>query len=189
MDRDAATRQAHTLKGVAGAIGANGVQDAAAALEAACKDEQATADGLEGLLRQVTDALAPVLDGLASLDDPAPEQPDAVASGDRTSRLAEAQVLLPQLRQALDTYDSDAQALFAQLKACVPGPAFRPQLKQLEQSLSDYDFDGALAHLAAIAQMLEAQTEPKEAPGRLRDARRKAIEAAEQTGVADAIPS
>jgi hypothetical protein len=46
-----------------------------------------------------------------------------------------------------------------------------------------------LSYLTAEGDASEAVPRHKDAPGRLRDAKRKAIEAAEQIGVADAIPS
>lgn len=68
-DLAAARRLAHTLKGVAGTIGARGVQASAHALEMACQERS---DGIEDRLRAVMAELRPVLAGLEAL--PAAEE-------------------------------------------------------------------------------------------------------------------
>ena len=69
-------RMAHTLKGVAGNIGAKGIQKAAGALEQACKTG-ADQEQLETLLSMVETALAPVLESLKQIQ---PEQEQTQAS-------------------------------------------------------------------------------------------------------------
>ncbi len=64
-DPAAQERLAHTLKSVAGSIGARGVQAAAAVLERACR-EQAPRAQIDQALQQVMAALAPVLDAIAA---------------------------------------------------------------------------------------------------------------------------
>ena len=66
-DATAPERLAHTLKSVAGSIGARSVQAAAAALESACRKDEAPAR-IAALLEAVDAALAPVIAGLDRLD-------------------------------------------------------------------------------------------------------------------------
>ncbi|MFC4527143.1 response regulator [Dyella halodurans] len=66
-DASAACRLAHTLRGSAANIGAQAVAEAAATLEQACKVETPSEE-MERLLSLATDALGPVLDGLARLE-------------------------------------------------------------------------------------------------------------------------
>ncbi|WP_221895250.1 Hpt domain-containing protein [Bathymodiolus japonicus methanotrophic gill symbiont] len=65
-DADAATRVAHTLKGVAGNIAAHEIQKAAQALELACK-EKLDNKQIEDLLTTVAATLTPVLESLEQL--------------------------------------------------------------------------------------------------------------------------
>ncbi|RDH83418.1 MAG: hypothetical protein DIZ77_04750 [endosymbiont of Seepiophila jonesi] len=64
-DPQAATRTAHSLKGVAGTIGARGVQEAAHSLEIACSEGTETIDEL---LSAVVAELQPVIAGLEELE-------------------------------------------------------------------------------------------------------------------------
>ncbi|MHA6202945.1 response regulator [Dyella soli] len=66
-DASAACRLAHTLRGSAANIGAQAVAEAAAGLEQACRVDT-PGDELERLLAKTTDALVPVLAGLAKLE-------------------------------------------------------------------------------------------------------------------------
>jgi signal transduction histidine kinase/DNA-binding response OmpR family regulator/HPt (histidine-containing phosphotransfer) domain-containing protein len=82
-DADVPIRLAHNLKGLAGSLGAKGVQVAAAALESACT-AQASADRIEELLDSLTKVLAPVIEGLKCLegqegDGPAPGEAPVIA--------------------------------------------------------------------------------------------------------------
>jgi PAS domain S-box-containing protein len=65
----AARRQAHTLKSLAGMLGAHGVARAAETLEQGCIDGLAN-QHLEALLKDVSRELEPVLEGLRALDSP-----------------------------------------------------------------------------------------------------------------------
>ncbi|MCZ2405519.1 MAG: PAS domain S-box protein [Burkholderiales bacterium] len=64
-DAAAPERLAHTLKSVAGSIGARAVQAAAAGLERACR-EQAPSAQIDAALQQVHAALAPVIEALSA---------------------------------------------------------------------------------------------------------------------------
>jgi two-component system sensor histidine kinase/response regulator len=66
-DPEAATRAAHSLKGVAGNVGAVGVQQAAAALEAVCQAGHGGAE-LDTARAAVDRALDEVMAGLAALE-------------------------------------------------------------------------------------------------------------------------
>ena len=64
-DMEAATRQAHTLKGQAATFGALNLQQSALALEMACQEKQT--DVIEKQLKAVLDDLQIVLDGIDSV--------------------------------------------------------------------------------------------------------------------------
>jgi polar amino acid transport system substrate-binding protein len=152
---DAATRCAHTLKGTAGTIGADAVQQAAAALEIACQ-ERLGDQALEACLDGVAAALGPVLEGLAAVGEPAawaqgsPQGPSSIPAG-----LLES--LLPRLRTALENYDSDAQSIFEEFKVATVPAVPASDLRKLEQQIGDYDFDAALEQLARLEAEWTAQ--------------------------------
>ena len=141
-DADSATRETHTLKGTAGNIGARAVQDAAAALEQACIDQQ-PAEAVAALLVPVEQALATVLGGLAVLA-------DAAAVAPATSRPEPPPDFLPQLqrlRALLQADDGEAAELAARVAEHARGTPWEPALRRAVQAVASYDFDTALAAL------------------------------------------
>jgi signal transduction histidine kinase/CheY-like chemotaxis protein/HPt (histidine-containing phosphotransfer) domain-containing protein/HAMP domain-containing protein len=92
-DHALAERLAHTLKGVAGNVGAKGVQAAAAVLERVLRD-RSNADDLARATQQVEAVLGPlaagIRDALAAVESetPAPVQPAAPASPARSRQAA-----------------------------------------------------------------------------------------------------
>ena len=141
-DPVAATRAAHTLKGMAGNIGASGVQAAAQALETACGSGAALLQ-LQPLLAAVERELAPVLAALTGL---------------ATSAAAAAEVASPALDQAaLDSHAVQLRALLAdsdsaaadlwEQQAGLFRAAWPGHWRRIESGLSDLDMDAALAAL------------------------------------------
>jgi CheY-like chemotaxis protein len=105
-DWSEASRHAHTLKGLAGTIGARPLAEAAAALESLTAAAPPPADGLEAALSGTLAALAEVLDGLQSLDGAAASSPA------RTEGPAPTDALTPTLERLADLLDQgDAEAL------------------------------------------------------------------------------
>ena len=141
-DAEAATRLAHSLKGVAGNIGATQVQEAAAALEQASNSGQSN---LAGRLQHVVDALEPVIESLAVLDNTGLTQA-AEGSVDRE----QVNGLLARLRLLLEDDDADATEIIDELEA-LPAPAVdQALLKQLARTVSEYDFEAALEGLVDL---------------------------------------
>jgi CheY-like chemotaxis protein len=144
-DMEAAQRYAHTLKGVAGNIGAEEVQQAAAALESACK-ENSTPEKLDQLLEQVAAALSPMLAGLAVL-----EQTGTVTqTQDQAVDLEKRDALVSQLRALLEDDDTDAADVIEQLEEMAGTGDHTRVLQQLATAIGEYDFDQALAELDTL---------------------------------------
>lgn len=145
-DLQTATRFAHTLKGVAGNLGARGVQAAAQALEAACHEGQPP-EALKALLAQLESELAPVLEGLRHAQCDA-----AVPMADRSGPIDPGPhgPALQALRRLLSEGDTEAidqlQVLLARVGS---GPLAAP-LQAIAKSLADCDFDAALARLQVL---------------------------------------
>jgi HPt (histidine-containing phosphotransfer) domain-containing protein len=117
-DTETATRLAHTLKGVAGSLGAGPVQTAAAAVEKLLRDK-AAADATNAALDQLAAVLDPFLSSLraalASTTPAAPATP-AVAPG-RTRDIA------AQLKKLFAAFDTNA-VTFAEENEASLRPAF-----------------------------------------------------------------
>jgi CheY-like chemotaxis protein len=148
-DATAAERAAHTLKGVAGNIGARGVQAAAGELERACH-EGAAADALAPLLSRVLDELEPVIAGLAGLD-PIPDAPERP----RASPLAaldpeRIRTLSTRLEALLAASDTDAAGAAEELERAVAGTPAAGAIRGISSAIAEYDFDAALAALKQI---------------------------------------
>ncbi|SDG70546.1 MULTISPECIES: response regulator [unclassified Duganella] len=141
-DPAAATRAAHTLKGMAGNIGALGVQQAAQALETAC-GEGASAAQQQALLVAVLEQLATVIASLRALDSPLTvADTPAVVAPDASTVRGHAE----RLRTLLAESDSAAAELWEEhlqlFKAGLPR-----HWRRIAAGLSDLDLDAALAAL------------------------------------------
>jgi signal transduction histidine kinase/CheY-like chemotaxis protein len=145
-DPDAPTRLAHTLKGVAGSIGAQPLAQLALALERACHDHQSRR-AIEQHLDPLADELAIVVSGLetalALCSAPAEPRP---AQLDRAALAA----TVDRLRQLLATSDTDAVDVVESLQAMLGGQD--PILTQLEQRVSHFEFDRATDLLRQLAE-------------------------------------
>jgi PAS domain S-box-containing protein len=142
VDASGPERLAHTLKSVAGSVGARGVQAAAAELERACRTQAAT-PVVEQALERVEAALAPVISGLAAWQaaepSPAPARPaPAMAVLGEASALfsAQLQALLAEGDSACMDLASSQPELLAQ--------AYPAQHTAIAQAIEGFDFEQAL---------------------------------------------
>ena len=142
-DREAAQRLAHTLKGVAGNIGAATLQQAAEAVETAIKQEAETDAPLSTLER----VLSEVLTGLEVLK----EAKDASYRAPVNSEAL--QPLLEKLRGMLETYDAEAVDVLDEIRAYEFQSAAEI-LRTLGRLIADYDFDGALEQMESLEESL-----------------------------------
>lgn len=148
MDRTAATRCAHTLKGTAGNVGARRVQTASSELEKACKAE-APPDAIAALLDETGAALAEILPALvrlgggaatvSAISSFAPPAPTAgvAAAPDLGSRLT-------RLRELIANGDAEAVDVLADLERLATGTPLAVALAATAAAIADYDFDGAM---------------------------------------------
>ncbi len=145
-DHDAAERLAHTLKGVAGNLGAGAVQAAAAEFEKgiASRGEaprietlrQRVAEELAGLLGRLRPALAPELTSAAAAPSPTAPVDAEVLKG-----------LVAQMRKQLGEFDPGAADLLESHRDAF-GSLFSPDdLAAFEQHVQGYAFDEAHAML------------------------------------------
>ncbi|WP_338847324.1 AAA family ATPase [Massilia sp. W12] len=139
--RAEAARLAHSLRGVAGNIGADALSAAARQLEyrlqAPHLDEHEIADDVQALAAQLQDLL-PQIDAWLAAQQP-PVSAEAVAQS-----IAPAQAQA-ELRRLLQEGSADAPAYFTEQRSAF---ATLPQCAALEAALQQFDFDAALACLA-----------------------------------------
>ena len=153
-DAALAERLAHTLKGVAGNIGAKPVQAAAGVLEKLIRDRAAAAE-TESALRQVAAALDPLLARLRnSLPSPEPTVP--LPTSTAPADPAQTRAAAAQLTKLLSEFDPGAvefiEANQAALRPLFPGDTW-PQFEKLVQG---YAFADAQAQLEQALTRLPA---------------------------------
>ncbi|RLJ20529.1 hypothetical protein DJ031_05775 [bacterium endosymbiont of Escarpia laminata] len=160
------TRVAHTLKGVAGNIGALGVQDAARSLEMACKKGE---ENVDGYLERVIAELQPVLAGLeafATLSQSGNSTGSVIAnvgaSGDegiseesRELDLPAAERLLRELHALIAKNDVAAGDTISELAPLLKNTPYMDRLEKTAKAVEGYDFDEALKAIKVLADMLK----------------------------------
>ncbi|MEG3637829.1 transporter substrate-binding domain-containing protein [Magnetococcus sp. PR-3] len=144
-DPVAATREAHTLKGVAGNLGAFGVQQAAKKLENACDENQDETTLLE-LLQDVISELTPVLAGLQAMHQAMDQQPVTQSSIDP----ATLKKMVAQIREKLEDDDSEALDDLDELEPLVAGTPLQAALMAVADEVRGYDFEQALIALGRL---------------------------------------
>ncbi|MCK5001492.1 MAG: response regulator [Gammaproteobacteria bacterium] len=144
-DWELAQRLAHTLKGVAGGIGAGQLQQACAALEAETKEQRAEAAEREAA--QV--ALERVLTALASLAEP------EVTSTEIALDVDAVRGVLDMLEQQLSDFDTGAQDTLDSHHELLSAGPLGPLLNSIERALGDYDFESAQNVLQQMRSQLQ----------------------------------
>ncbi len=149
-DRELATRTAHTLKGVAGNLGAEALFKAAQAAETALKAGDTS--NLEALLSGIAAELDPLLQAI----DAAQAQATPEATGDGTAAVDSAVVepLLQKLEALLRDDDTAAVECLDEIKPHLAGTPHLAHLTAIEKAVSAYDFEAALDTLPALAEAL-----------------------------------
>ncbi len=151
-DRDQTIRLAHTLKGVAGNIGATALYQAARTLEQAC---QAGTGNIGQPLAATETELQTVMGGLAALPPPAPPahektQPPLDDAAVKT--------LLIELRELVANDRLEAVDTIKQLTSLLAGSCHAAQAEAVAHSIDNYDFDAAKEALNDLARSLETDS-------------------------------
>ncbi len=145
---------AHTLKGVAGNIGAEGVFDAAGRLESAL-NEQDTAS-LSDLTQQLTEKLTPVLKDINAWLSSQSET--AVFQSAGNTDVSAATPIMKDLSKSLLDYDSDAIDFITALKGNI-GAEHATDLHRIEDLVGDLEYDEALEILSQLAMKMNITLE------------------------------
>ena len=145
-DRTTAERLAHTLKGVAGNLGATTVQAAAGALEKEIRGESAASE-IEAKLKHTSEMLLPLLTGLkATLAEPAAPTPPAAPVDPAASHAAAGQ-----LAKLLASFDAGAVDLLEAQQAALQPLFDQTRWKAFREHVQAYAFAEALDLLQAVS--------------------------------------
>ncbi len=154
-DIKVAHRMAHTLKGVAGSIGASSLQSAALDLEMAIKD--GITEDLGKLVSSLEQNLEPLLKGLEVLKTAADNEPAAtVESSSGKLSSGEAATLAPlfdELRVYLKSGHSRSEEKLAEIRQLLPGNS-KTRMDSVLAQLEEYEFEAALEALSTVAMEL-----------------------------------
>ncbi|KQP21546.1 response regulator [Pseudorhodoferax sp. Leaf267] len=144
-DTALARRLAHTLRGLAGNLGAGALQAQAAEVELAI-GAGVTLPALEPALAQLAQLLDPLTAALvAALPAAAPA---AAAPGTNGQDSAAIAAIAARLHSLLEQSDSDAASYFAEHRASLE-TAIGPACAEIASAIDGYDFDAAAGTLAA----------------------------------------
>ncbi len=143
-DKQSAERMAHTLRGVAGNIGAKRVQKIAEKLENACKMDN-NVEKVKPLLDECVKELKSVLNSLKSLEE-SNNEPSSLTAVEP----ADVSKLLIRLRALLEDDDTAAKDLVEELDKLALQPMQRKAINSIYRAIDDYDFELALQVLDKI---------------------------------------
>jgi CheY-like chemotaxis protein len=147
-DTATAEREAHTLKGVAGNIGAGEIQAAATRLETAIKQGSDTEARIRALERILSELVESLTSHTAAPDTAGPPPP-----GGKAPDLLPA---LDRIRTLLEDSDGEAGDLFAELESQVANTELGEPMRAIGERLDDFEFDEALELLNALTEAMGA---------------------------------
>ncbi len=156
-DMDFIKRFAHTIKGVAGNLGAQELSGIAAELEAASANGYPDDD----VIRRFSAVLHQTIETAASLKTEPIEIKVDISESAAPSETDRAKLapILSELDQDLEKGMVQSDELINHLKTLLGGPDFREPLERLQEHLDNYDFEEAREPLAQIAAMLNIALE------------------------------
>lgn len=147
-DKVTAERIAHTIRGVAGNIGAISLQSMATIIEKQQQnDEKTTVNDINAL----SQAMNTVLSGITNsqlLSAAQQQLENAGANGSKS--LKELLPKLEELLELLDDYDMDAQELLDEVLSEMADAQLSKQLELIRKPLGDYDFELAAENLREV---------------------------------------
>ncbi len=157
-DTKTTRRLAHTLKGLAGTVGADALQAAARKVEDAARGRKS--GDVPALIRALKAPLEEVLSGISRLS-AMQAQPDPPATEDREPA-ASVEDLMPQitrLGEFLREGDAVAVDCLAELERMGVPAGGRPDLERVRAAVRHYDFGEALVHLRALTSAMNRAEE------------------------------
>ncbi|MBF0182545.1 MAG: response regulator [Magnetococcales bacterium] len=143
-----AERTAHSLKGIAGTLGAHPLTEAACALETALKRRESP-ETIQNLRQTVAVDLAALIEEIAPLL-PAPEpEPE-----EEYTHLPDPEILLPLIEEAIERlriFDAAAEEPIRAMAPHCAASALRTPYRELAERMGHYDFEGSMTLLERMA--------------------------------------
>jgi signal transduction histidine kinase/DNA-binding response OmpR family regulator/HPt (histidine-containing phosphotransfer) domain-containing protein len=150
-DRELAQRLAHTVKGVAGNVGADALYEAAGQVEGRIRD--AIDDALPEALEQLEQVTRQTLETLAAIRPGNEPQPET----DGPSRDADLDAIKPLLSELATLVDDDigeAMQRVEALRKLITGTEHAKTFEALAESVDSFDADAAKSHMQTLAQQM-----------------------------------
>jgi signal transduction histidine kinase/DNA-binding response OmpR family regulator len=155
-DDELAVRTAHSLKGAAGALGAVGVQEAAARVETDLKTGAANAD--PNLIDALTDSLKLAVQTIEGALGSGAQ--DVIGTGEPVAVTSEILERVAHLHGQLESFDSEAEDTLSGLLAELGSSAAAALLAPVDKLVSSYDMEEAATELErAMAKLQEMRVD------------------------------
>ena len=151
QDSELAIRLAHTLKAVAGNLGAMDLMESTKQLEATCI-ENINSDAVTVLLSKVVPQIAQVIESLNTIIELSATNSDSTNHSN-----VDVGELLRKLKVLLEDYDTEASELIFELESLPEMDTHKQLIKALSKAISGYDFDEALNQLSKLVDQLESK--------------------------------
>jgi signal transduction histidine kinase/DNA-binding response OmpR family regulator/HPt (histidine-containing phosphotransfer) domain-containing protein len=155
-DPELLERMGHTIKGLAGNMGAQVLFDAAREIEYTAKNRQI--QNRDALFDGYRTALDQVLESIDSLQlEKTPDRPGEEPAGEGACDEKALKDLLNELNELLDMGSYDALEKVRSLFQCVGDEGTRDLLRRMESLIEDYEYDDARECLPGIAEALKIE--------------------------------
>ena len=148
-DIELAKRLAHTIKGVAGNIGATHLEAAAKDLESGIQQHGKEVDLI--LIESTHTQLELVVRSIGGLEE---EMATSSDTGQSISDIAEIKKLTEKLKEYLEDDDTEAAEVIEELKKQLKGSEVEQKLVLIEEAVAEYDFEVALEELSHMDKLL-----------------------------------
>jgi len=153
-DLATAEREAHSLKGASGTLGAMSLSDAAAKAEVAIR----TGHGIDLALTSLSGDVGRVVQAIrAALPEAGSANGDGTASADPAAAIEP----LMRLKQLLERDDGEAADFIIEAKSRLSGALSAAEIKTLSDQVGNFEFDAALKCLSGIASRLSLDLKDK----------------------------
>lgn len=155
-DTELLERLGHTIKGLAGNMGASVLFDAARKIEYTAKNRHI--EKRDALFDRYRTALDEVLESIDSLQlEKAPDRPEEEPDGGKELDEKALKDLLNELNEMLDTGSYHALEKVKSLFPCVEDGKARDLLQKMESLIEDYEFDDARDCLPGVVEALKIE--------------------------------
>jgi len=150
-DRETARRLAHTVKGVSGNLGAEGLHHAASELEKAIEERR---EDLDRPLTEFGSHLKTVVDGLKAMEEGREGKREPEPSAEIPVDREAVRLLLQDMARFLESDLTEALKRLEALRRHLMRSFAHEELKLLEKQIESFDTEGAMKSVEAVARVL-----------------------------------